>query len=79
MEEREILAVLEARETEEHPDSVDLMVSLEVPVPPEPRESPCPVCLELRETLVPLELPDETERRETLAREAEMETPDLWE
>jgi len=79
MEERETLDDLEARETEEHPDLVDLLVSLELPVPPEPRESPYLVCLELRVILVPLELPDETERRETVAREVEMEAPDFWE
>ena len=74
-----MLVDLEARETEEHQDLVDRMESLELPVPPEPRESPCLVCLELRVTLVPPELPDETERRETLVREVEMEALDLWE
>ena len=70
---------LEARETEEHQDLVDLTENLELPVPLEPRESLYPVCLVLRVTLVPPELPDETERRETLAREVGMEALDLWE
>lgn len=55
------------------------MVSLELPVPPEPRESPCLVCLVLRVMVVPLEPPAEMERRVTLVREVEMEVPDLWE